>query len=251
MKRFAHDKYGRGSAAANGEGFVDLAPGDTFDGLETRLRTQKDQVFVNDFLGLSASIASIRNANELAKHMAVGEAEEAHKFAAKNVGTLFARGRVGIRHFDKKALPGARWIVTYMRVFSWFAFSWKKMLATITLKENQEKSNFYSVEALEINEDTDSERTPRGAMPNGLNPAPFQNLVSQLANRIAYYVGDVKRTQPAFVGVANGVAFSVEAAARKVAALCGGEKIAGACRFCGCKKDVKIAVENTSTTLHG
>ena len=30
MKRFAHDKYGRGSAAANGEGFVDLAPNDSF-----------------------------------------------------------------------------------------------------------------------------------------------------------------------------------------------------------------------------
>ena len=28
------DKYGRGSAAANGEGFVDLAPGDTFAALE-------------------------------------------------------------------------------------------------------------------------------------------------------------------------------------------------------------------------
>ena len=114
MKRFAHDKYGRGSAAANGEGFVDLAPGDTYT---------------------------------------------------------------------------------------------------------------HSVEALEINEDTDSERTPRGAMPKGLNPAPFQNLVSQLVDKIAYYVGDVKRTRPSFVGVANGVAFSVEAAAQNAAALCGGGEI--------------------------
>lgn len=219
MKRFLYDKYGRGSAAANGEGFVDLAPGDTFDGLETRLRAQKDQVFVNGFLGLSASIASMRNANELAKHMTAGEAEEAHKFAAKNVGALFARGRVGIRHFDKKAVPSARWIVTYVRVFSWFDFSGRSLLATITLKENQEKSNLYSVEALEINEDTDSERTPRGAMPNGLNPAPFQNLVSQLRERISYYVGDVKRTRPSFVGSGE-EPFSVEAAARNVAALC-------------------------------
>lgn len=36
MKRL-HDKYGRGSAAANGVEFVDLEPGDTFSGLEAKL----------------------------------------------------------------------------------------------------------------------------------------------------------------------------------------------------------------------
>ena len=108
MKR-THDKYGRGSAAANGIGFVDLEPGDTFDGL---------------------------------------------------------------------VLDGDR------------------KLATITLKQNQGQHNIYSVEALEINKDAESERTPRGAISEDLNSAPLQNLASQLANKITYYVGDVKRTQP-------------------------------------------------------
>ncbi|MCQ2395369.1 MAG: glycosyltransferase family 2 protein, partial [Kiritimatiellae bacterium] len=64
------------------------------------------------------------------------------------------------------------------------------------------------IEALEINKDTDSERTPRGGT------APFQNQVSQLASRIAYYVGDVNRTKPAFI--ARSETFSVEIAAELV-----------------------------------
>ena len=126
MKR-THDKYGRGSAAANGIGFVDLEPGDTFDGL---------------------------------------------------------------------VLDGER------------------KLATITLKQNQGQHNFYSVEALEINEDAESERTPRGAISEDLNSAPLQNLASQLANKITYYVGDVKRTKPSFV--ASEEPFSVERAASEI-----------------------------------
>ena len=198
MKR-THDKYGRGSAAANGIGFVDLEPGDTFDGLEARLRAIKDSVFECRRLGLRASVGSMRNANELAKHLAKGELEEVHKFAAKNLGVLFSRAGVGIRHLDKKADPKARWVVTYVRVFAWFVFDGDRKLATITLKQNHGQHNFYSVEALEINKDAESERTPRGAISEDLNSAPLQNLASQLANKITYYVGDVKRTQPSFI----------------------------------------------------
>lgn len=211
---WASDEYGCGSAAENGEGFVDLEPGDTFSGLETWLRELKDRVFENSVLGIVASVGSMRNANELAKHLANGESEEAHKFAAKNVGLLFSKAGVGIRHLDKKADPGVRWILTYVRVFSWFVFCGKRMLATITLKENKSHHNFYSVEALEINEDADSERTPRGAISEDLNSAPFQNLASQLESRIAYYVGEVKRTLPSFVGIQE--PFSISAAARRI-----------------------------------
>ena len=213
MKR-THDKYGRGSAAANGIGFVDLEPGDTFDGLEARLRAIKDSVFECRRLGLRASVGSMRNANELAKHLAKGEHEEVHKFAAKNLGVLFSRAGVGIRHLDKKANPKVRWVVTYVRVFAWFVFDGERKLATITLKQNQEIHNFYSVEALEINEDADSERTPRGAISKDLNSAPLQSLASHLENKITYYVGDVKRTQPSFV--ASKEPFSVERAASEI-----------------------------------
>ena len=137
MKR-THDKYGRGSAAANGIGFVDLEPGDTFDGL---------------------------------------------------------------------VLDGER------------------KLATITLKQNQGQHNFYSVEALEINKDAESERTPRGAISEDLNSAPLQNLASQLANKITYYVGDVKRTKPSFV--ASEEPFSVERAASEILKTNGDQTMAG------------------------
>ena len=213
MKR-THDKYGRGSAAANGIGFVDLEPGDTFDGLEARLRAIKDSVFECRHLGLRASVGSMRNANELAKHLAKGEHEEVHKFAAKNLGVLFSRAGVGIQHLDKKANPKGRWVVTYVRVFAWFVFDGERKLATITLKQNQGKHNFYSVEALEINEDAESERTPRGAISEDLNSAPLQNLASQLENKITYYVGDVKRMQPSFI--ASEEPFSVERAASEI-----------------------------------
>ena len=209
-----NDKYGRGSAAANGTEFVDLESGDTFSGLEARLRALKDCVYKNAMLGMSASVGSMRNANELAKHLGKDEDEEAHKFAAKNVGALFAHAGVGIRHLDKKAVEGARWIVTYVRVFSWFVFAGKRKLATITLKENKDLNNFYSVEAVEINEDADSERTPRGAMSKDLNSAPFQNLASQLVSRVAYYVGDVNRTKPTFL--VRSEEFSAEIAAELI-----------------------------------
>ena len=222
MKR-THDKYGRGSAAANGIGFVDLEPGDTFDGLEARLRAIKDSVFECRRLGLRASVGSMRNANELAKHLAKGELEEVHKFAAKNLGVLFSRAGVGIRHLDKKADPKARWVVTYVRVFAWFVFDGDRKLATITLKQNHGQHNFYSVEALEINKDAESERTPRGAISEDLNSAPLQNLASQLANKITYYVGDVKRTRPAFV--ADEEPFSVEHAAGKILTMGGAENM--------------------------
>lgn len=224
MKR-THDKYGRGSAAANGIGFVDLEPGDTFDGLEARLRAIKDSVFECRRLGLRASVGSMRNANELAKHLAKGEHEEVHKFAAKNLGVLFSRAGVGIRHLDKKADPKARWVVTYVRVFAWFAFDGDRKLATITLKQNHGQHNFYSVEALEINKDAESERTPRGAISEDLNSAPLQNLASQLANKITYYVGDVKRTKPSFV--ASEEPFSVERAAGEILKMKGDQTMAG------------------------
>ena len=224
MKR-THDKYGRGSAAANGIGFVDLEPGDTFDGLEARLRAIKDSVFECRRLGLRASVGSMRNANELAKHLAKGELEEVHKFAAKNLGVLFSRAGVGIRHLDKKADPKARWVVTYVRVFAWFVFDGDRKLATITLKQNHGQHNFYSVEALEINEDAESERTPRGAISEDLNSAPLQNLASQLANKITYYVGDVKRTKPSFV--ASEEPFSVERAASEILKMKGDQTMAG------------------------
>ena len=52
-------------------------------------------------------------------------------------------------------------------------------------------------EALEINQDADSEVHLAEQCPRGLNSAPIQNQASQLARRIAYYVGDVNRAKPA------------------------------------------------------
>ena len=197
------DKYGRGSAAANGEGFVDLSPGDTFAALEEQLKKRIADRFDNAMLGISASIGSKRNASELAKHLASGEEEEAHKFAAKNVGVLFARGQLALSHEDKKAVAGQRWITRFIRVFVPFFFAGDDYLATLTLKDVDPDKKIYAVEAVEINQDVKSRSTPRGAISEDLNSAPFQDLTSQLTDRIAYYVGDVNRTHPKFIGRAE------------------------------------------------
>lgn len=178
-----------------------------FSGLEAKLRLVQSVIYENHKLNLKASIASHRNANELSKHMAPGEDEEAHKFAAKNVGVLFSRGGVGIRHFDKKAVRDDAPKSVMLRVFSTFVFVGERIIATITLRQGKDGNKLYAIEALEINKDTDSERTPRGGT------APSQNLASQIANRIAYYVGDVNRTQPSFV--ASTESFSVTSASEK------------------------------------
>ena len=202
------DKYGRGSAAANGEGFVDLAPGDTFAALEKYLKQRIADRFDNATLGISASIGSKRNASELAKHLASGEGEEVHKFAAKNIGVLFARGKLGISHDDKKAVAGQRWVTRFIRVFTPFQFAGIGCCATLTLKSSEPEKKIYAVEAVEINQDAKPRSTPRGAISKDLNSAPFQDLTSQLVCIISYYVGDVNRTRPEFVG--RDEPFSVE-----------------------------------------
>ena len=93
-------------------------------------------------------------------------------------------------------------------------------MATITLKElGGGAENIYAVEALEINQDADSEVHLAEQYPEGLNSAPIQNLASQLGERIAYYVGDVNRTRPAFVNDAT--SFSISAAVEKLLQMLG------------------------------
>ena len=185
------DKYGRGSAAANGEGFVDLAPGDTFAALDAQLKQRVADRFDNPVLGISASIGSKRNASELAKHLASGEEEEAHKFAAKNIGVLFAKGGEGVVHFDKKAVDETREKPKIFRVFSPFSFAGEPHVATITIKPADVGLRLYAIEALDI---------MRGERPEvhlAAEPRQFKTSRLLLADRIAYYVGDVNRTHPA------------------------------------------------------
>ena len=180
--------------------FVDLESGDTFDQIEQYLRKQVSKTFENKALGIVASIGSMRNANELAKHMAAGESPEVHKFAAKNVGVLFSSGVVGISHEDKKAAPGQRWVTRFSRIFTPFVFSGTRYLATVTLKNVDAGGRIYAVESVEINQDAKPRSTPRRAISEDLNSAPILDLASQLKGRIAYYVGDVNRTHPVFIG---------------------------------------------------
>ena len=187
------DKYGRGSAVANGEGFVDLAPGDTFVALEGLLKLRKAERFDNLALDISASIGSNRNASELAKHMASGEGEEVHKFAAKNVGVLFSRGKLGISHYDKKAVDESREKPKILRVFSAFAFAGNPFVATITIKSADNALKLYAIEALDVMRDENLE------VHLAAEPRQFKTTRLLLEERIAYYVGDVNRTQPAFV----------------------------------------------------
>ena len=188
------DRYGRGSAAANGGGFVDLVPGDTFAALEEQLKRRISERFDNLTLGISASIGSKRNASELAKHLAAGEEEEVHKFAAKNIGVLFANGKLGISHDDKKAVDETRAKPRILRVFSTFEFSGNPLIATITIKPTEGGLRLYAIEALDIMRDE------RLEVHLAAEPRHFKTTRLLLENRIAYYVGDVNRTHPKFVG---------------------------------------------------
>ena len=188
------DKYGRGSAAANGEGFVDLAPGDTFAALEAQLKRRIAERFDNLALGISASIGSKRNASELAKHLASGEEEEAHKFAAKNIGVLFAKGGMGVVHFDKKAVDETREKPEIFRVFSPFVFAGEPLVATITIKPAADGLRLYAIEALDIM------RGERLEVHLAAEPRQFKTSRLLLTDKISYYVGDVNRTHPKFIG---------------------------------------------------
>ena len=188
------DKYGRGSAVANGEGFVDLSSGDTFAAVEDQLKRRVADRFDNLTLGISAIIGSKRNASELAKHLASGEGEEVHKFAAKNIGVLFARGRLGVSHFDKKAKDETREKPMILRVFAAFVFAESPFVATITIKPADSGLRLYAIEALDIMRDE------RPEVHLAAKPRQFKTTRLLLADRISYYVGDVNRTNPKFIG---------------------------------------------------
>ena len=130
------DKYGRGSAAANGDGFVDLTPGDTF-----------------------------------------------------------ARGKIAMSHFDKKAVDETREKPRVLRVFSAFVFAGKPLVATITIKLSNDGLRLYAIEALDIMRDEGLE------VHLAAEPRQFKTTRLLLEQRIAYYVGEVNRTRPAFVNL--------------------------------------------------
>ena len=62
-------------------------------------------------------------------------------------------------------------------------------------------------------------------MSEDLNSAPLQNLASQLANKITYYVGDVKRTSRSFVAFEE--PFSVERTTSKIPKMNGDQTMEG------------------------
>ena len=196
-----HDKYGRGSAAVNGEGFVDLSPGDTFDGLEKKMQNLRGVNFFNRKLNLAALLSSKRKINELVHHRFPGECEEVHKFAAKNVGVLFCKAEFGIRHFDKKAIDDSREKPKILRVFTSFVFGDRPYIATITLKVESGLNNLYAIQALDIMKDGSLDRKPRG------ETAPYQDIPSFVMRMVSYCVGDVNRTHPEFL---SGEDFSLE-----------------------------------------
>ena len=218
-------QYGVGSAARNGEGFVDLERGDTFDGIEDYLKLRVKEEVENTILGISATIGSKRNANELAQHTASGEDNEVHKFAAKNALELFRKAGIGIIHHDKKGTKN-----DYIRAFAPFYFKDEVYLATITLCRVENVDKFYAIESILTKKDAVS-GVSRG------KTAPFQNAASQesgdsprssrrtaqeaqspvsLEEKISYYVGDVNATDPKFLN--SDEEFSLQKLAKRIRA---------------------------------
>lgn len=199
-------KYGIGSSAVNGDGFVDLAPGDTFGAVEQYVQSIVDAKVSNDSLGIKATIGSKRNAEHLAQKMSQfgDEVEEAHKYAVKNILPLFAKSNLGIVQHDKKGGPN-----DYIRAFTPFSFGGAQYAATITLRRENGGDKIYTVEAVEIE---NAEGSPRSSRRTAQGAQPSVSL----RDRIAYYVGDVNATNPSFIGKDADTPFSVDALESRV-----------------------------------
>lgn len=198
-------RYGIGSSLLNGEGFVDLEKGDTYRAIEEAVRTEVGKEVTNETLGVTAKIGSNANANHIVSKMSAfgDEDSEAHKYAAKNILSLFEKAAIGIVHHDKKGTPN-----DYIRAFAPFHFAGRVELATITLRRDKGGNRLYTVEAVETGTGSSprsSWRTTQGAQ-----------LPVSLDDRIAYYVGDVNRTQPAFIGRDAGIPFTPESLKLKI-----------------------------------
>ncbi len=192
-----------GSAKWNGTDFEDLEPGDKFDAIEWRLRSIVGKKATNEATGITASIASMSNANELARHGSIGENEEAHKFAAKNVLELFRRATIAVEHEDKYGHENKT-----RRFFTPFYFMDGVKLAVITVKGFGESNNLYAIESLDIIKDASDGRTSQHITPKDGSSAPLPSMASFIKDKIAYYVGDVNSTKPRFL--TKGGEFSVD-----------------------------------------
>ena len=245
LDKAINEKYGVGSAKMNGEGFVDLEKGDTFDGIEDYLKLRVKEEVENTVLGISATIGSNGNANELARHAASGEDLESHKFAAKNALMLFKKSKTGMVHHDKKGTNK-----DYIRAFAPFYFKGEVYLATITLRRDKDSDKFYSIESVLTKKDAVSgvprgktapfQDTASGDAASGVsrvNTAPLQNAASQesgdsprssrrtaqeaqspvsLEDKVSYYVGDVNATEPKFLN--SDEEFSLEKLLKRIRA---------------------------------
>ena len=178
--RFRRDPYGRGSSIANGAGFTDLEPGDTFENLEKAIAARIGEEVQNVALGITARIGSKANASHLMHKMSSfgDEDAEAHKYAAKNVLALFAKARLAISQHDKKGT-----LNDYIRAFVPFTFADRTMLATVTLRRDRAGDRLYAVESVE----TETGSSPRSSR----RTAQGAQLPVSLEDRIAYYVGNV------------------------------------------------------------
>ena len=235
-------QYGVGSAARNGQGFVDLERGDTFAGIESTMLSKVHEEVENAVLGVTAKIGSNTNAKHLVhKDSSFGDEDpEAHKYAVKNTLELFKKAKTAVVHHDKKGTKN-----DYIRAFAPFYFRDGIYLATITLRRDKDSDKFYSIEAVETERDAapgvhndaskmDSGDSPRSSrrtaqeaqspesLKTGDSPRSSRRTAQEaqspvsLEDKISYYLGNVNETEPKFVN--SGEKFSQEELIRRIRA---------------------------------
>ena len=242
VEKALKSQYGVGSAARNGEGFVDLERGDTFKGIEKAVREKVHEQVENTHLGITATIGSNTNADHLVQKMSFFKDEdpEAHKYAVKNTLELFKKAKTAVVHHDKKGTKN-----DYIRAFTPFYFRDGIYLATITLRRDKDSDKFYSIEAVETERDAapgvhndaskmDSGDSPRSSrrtaqeaqspesLKTGDSPRSSRRTAQEaqspvsLEDKISYYVGDVNATDPKFLN--SDEEFSLQKLAKRIRA---------------------------------
>lgn len=173
------------------------------------LAARKDEKIKNESLGIVASISSATIANHLAhKTSSFGtESPEAHKYAAKNALELFRRAKIGFAHHDKK-----RGKFDYARIITPFYFMNDVYVATTTLRIDNGKNKIYTIEAIE----TTTGDLPRTSWLSATSQHSTHEVKSpmSLVDKVAYYVGVLKYTQPNFINLFED--FSIERAAELI-----------------------------------
>lgn len=143
----------------NGHGFQSLREGENLKAIEKALNRRVNERILNRTFGTQTTIGSNANAGRLTvPNRDGGENANAHRYAAKNLKSLYENARIVVRHLDKNHVDqlGSK-APHYLRVIAPFCYEGKLYVAIISQRDpDNQTPGIHAIEALDVVEVRDA-----------------------------------------------------------------------------------------------